>query len=135
MKGFKANGIDVDEPVELLGHDLDAARRIARLDGEREGGAAAAGQFGHDGAADDEAAPLDDAEHAHQRALLGGELDDETLRADGGRAHGAFSIISMFDLLGGTKGQTFSRGSMRAWHRIGPSVASSRSIAAGTSER
>src|SRR4051812_13407497 len=129
------NPADAVDSAELKRERLDRAAGVARLDGEREGGAAAAGQFGHDGAADDEAAPLDDAEHAHQSALLGGELDDQPLSAHRRRAHGAFSIISMLDLLGGTKGQTFSRGSMRAWHRIGPSVASNRSIAAGTSER
>src|SRR3954465_9411725 len=121
---------DAVDAAELQREHLDRTAGVARLDGEREGGAAAAGQFGHDGAAQDEAAPLDHAEHAHQRALPRFIFDDE---AFGG--HGIFSIISMFDLLGGTKGQTFSRGSMRAWHNIGPSVASSRAIAAGTSER
>src|SRR3954462_5985654 len=94
---------DAVNAAELEREGLDRAAGVARLDGEREGGAAATGQFGHDGAADDEAAPLDDAEHAHQGALLRGELDDQALGADGRRAHGAFSIISMLDLLGGTK--------------------------------
>ena len=76
---------------------------------------------------DPEAAPLDEPDHADDRALGDIIFDGEA------RVHSSSSIISMLDLFGGTSGQTLVRGSIRAWQRIGPSVVSSRWIAPGTS--
>src|SRR5947209_3157434 len=123
----EGDGMHVDETAELLGDDTDAAARVARFDVDHE--QAAVGVLGHRDAAKRVAAPLHQAEHAQHGAFRRREADGQAV------GHQPFSIICTLELLGGTSGHTFSRGSMRTWSRIGPSVPSRRSIASLTCER
>ena len=87
-------------------------------------------QLGHGDAVHAEASPFDEAEHAQHRALSRREI-----RSSRRTLTSLFSIIWTFELLGGTSGQTFSRGSIRAWQRIGPARFQQALDRAGTSDR
>ena len=127
MHWREGDGLDVDEPCQLASHDVDMTTGIQRLqvDSQRT----TVGYLSHSNSAHPKAAAFDEAKHAQQRSFARGEMDFEA------HAHQPFSSIWTFELFGGTSGQTFSRGSIRTWQRIGPGVSSSRRIAPSTSDR
>src|SRR5579872_3599790 len=106
---------------------MDTAADIPRLEFHDE--RSTLRPFVHGDAAQHIATPFDQSEHAQKCAFGRIELDDQTV------VHQPFSNIWTFELFGGTSGQTFSRGSIRTWHRIGPSVLRSRRIAPSTCDR
>lgn len=121
--------MNVVEAGEMARDDTKVAAGVAGPQIERQRATPVA-RLVHTNAAHLEAAALDQADDTQQSAFVQREIDFEPVAG-----HLRFSIICTLELLGGTKGQTFSRGSMRTWQRIGPWVYSRRWIAAGTSER
>ena len=121
--------MDADEPAKLKVEDVEPAARVTRR--KVEGHRRAAVMLMHLHPAQFKTAPLDEADDPPDRPFAGREVDRDLLWG----SHQLVSSISTLDELGGTRGQTFARGSMRTWHSTGPLVDSSRSMALETSVR
>ncbi len=117
------------ETAKLEIEHLKIAGGITSLNINHQAGTLPVLILGHSEPAYLETAPFDKPDHPDDDAFARLEINAHTA------VHLAFSIISILDLFGGTSGHTFSRGSMRTWHRIAPLVFNSRSIAPGTSLR
>ncbi len=103
--------VDADQAAKLETKDIELAACVARREvkGERRPRALMV----HGKPAKFIAAAFDEADDPPDRAFAGLELYGHPLRVLK-FAHQRDSIISTFDLLGGTSGQTLARGSIRA---------------------